>query len=188
MNSPRKSAVSTLQSLFDTISDIEYRDLPPIEKWHPERTAAIDIEIRADGSWWHEGSEIVRKELCKLFASILRLEDDQQYYLVTPVEKLRITVADAPLIIVESSRFTDEESVSHVAVRTNMDDSLLLGREHHLELRAEIPYVYVRRGCWAKVNRSVYYQWAEWGEQRLRNGQSYLAIQSGSSQFSLGQL
>lgn len=180
--------MSALQSLFDTISDIEYRDLPPIEKWHPQRTAAIDIEIRSDGSWWHEGTEIVRKELCKLFASILRLEEDQEYYLVTPVEKLRISVADAPLIVVESTRFTDEESVSHVAVRTNMDDSLQLGSEHTVELRAGIPYVYVRRGLWAKVGRSVYYDWVEWGERRSDGEKSCLVLNSGNTEFSLGSL
>ncbi|MFK7731923.1 MAG: DUF1285 domain-containing protein [Pseudomonadales bacterium] len=180
--------MSELQSLFDTISSVEYRDLPPIEKWHPDRTASIDIEIRSDGSWWHEGSEIVRKELRKLFASILRLEEDQEYYLVTPVEKLKIIVADAPLMIVESTRFTDEESQSHIAVRTNMDDSLQLGEEHCLELRADIPYVYVRRGLWAKVNRSVYYEWVEWGEQRMDGEHAYLALKSGNSEFTLGAL
>lgn len=180
--------MSTLQSLFKTISDIEYRDLPPIEKWHPQRSAAIDIEIRSDGSWWHEGSEIVRKELRKLFASILRLEEDQEYYLVTPVEKLRINVADAPLMIVESTRFTDEQSVLHVAVRTNMDDSLQLGAEHAVELRDGIPYVYIRRGLWAKVGRSVYYEWVEWGEQRLEGQSSLLVLRSGNVEFSLGRL
>lgn len=180
--------MSALQSLFDTISDIEYRDLPPIEKWHPERTASIDIEIRSDGSWWHEGSEIVRKELCKLFASILRMEEDQNYYLVTPLEKLRIAVADAPLMIVESTRFSDEYSISHIAVRTNMDDSLQLGAEHCLELRSGIPYVYVRRGLWAKVSRSVYYEWVEWSEQRSDREGSCLVLISGDSEFSLGRL
>lgn len=180
--------MTSLQALFDTISDLEYRDLPPIEKWQPERTADIDIEIRADGSWWHEGAQIVRKELCKLFASILRFEDDQAYYLVTPVEKLRISVVDAPLMIVESTRFIDDQSLSRIAVRTNMDDSLQLGEEHALELRADIPYVYVRRGLWAKVSRSVYYEWVEWGEQRVNGGRSHLVLRSGNSEFVLGEL
>ncbi|MEM8498323.1 MAG: DUF1285 domain-containing protein [Pseudomonadota bacterium] len=180
--------MSELQSLFDTISDIEYRNLPPIEKWHPQRSAAIDIEIRSDGSWWHEGTKIVRKELCKLFASILRYEEDEQFYLVTPVEKLRITVVDAPLMIVESTRFTDNQSICHVAVRTNMDDSLQLGEEHALELRADIPYVYVRRGLWAKVGRSVYYEWVEWGEKKVETDQPCLVLKSGGTEFSLGGL
>lgn len=180
--------MSALQSLFETISDIEYRDLPPIEKWQPERTAEIDIEIHADGSWWHEGSEIVRKELCKLFASILRLEEDQQYYLVTPVEKLRIRVDDAPLTVIESTQFDDEQSVSHIAIRTNMDDSLQLGEQHPVELREGIPYVYVRRGLWAKLGRNVYYQWVEWGETRTVAEDSYLILKSGATEFSLGRL
>ncbi len=180
--------MTQLQSLFDSIADLEFRDLPPIENWQPERSAEIDIEIRSDGSWWHEGSEIVRKELRKLFASILRREQDQEYYLVTPVEKLRIRVEDAPLTIVESTRFIDDSSVSQIAVRTNMDDSLLLGAEHAVELRADIPYVYVRRGLWAKVSRSVFYEWVEWGEQQLDATPPYLALKSGNAEFSLGNL
>ena len=64
----------------------------PVEKWNPELCGDIDIVIKADGSWWHEGSRIGRKGLIGLFASVLRKDDDGETYLVTPAEKMRITV------------------------------------------------------------------------------------------------
>ena len=65
---------------------------PPVEKWHPEYCGEMDMVIRADGSWWHEGTRITREPLVRLFASILRQDEDGETYLVTPVEKIRIEV------------------------------------------------------------------------------------------------
>ena len=71
------------------------RGLPPVHLWHPENCGDIDIVIRRDGLWMHEGSPIGRKELVRLFSTVLRRDPDG-YFLVTPVEKMRITVEDAP--------------------------------------------------------------------------------------------
>ena len=78
---------------------------PPVEQWDPPLSGEIDIRILADGSWLHEGEPIRREALVRLFASILRREDDGAYYLVTPVEKWRITVELHPLVV--------EAAVSH---------------------------------------------------------------------------
>jgi len=70
----------------------------PVERWHPENCGEIDIVIKSDGSWWHEGSRITRKGLIDLFASVLRKDADGITYLVTPVEKLSITVERAHFV------------------------------------------------------------------------------------------
>ena len=177
-----------LEQLFESLQGITRHSLPPIERWQPERQADIDICIRSDGRWWHEGSEIKRHELIKLFASILRRESSGSYYLVTPNEKLQIQVEDVPLLIVESTRHVPENGTEQIAMRSNLDDVLTLGADHALELRQSIPYVYVRRGLWARVTRNVYYQWADWGQPVQEAGKTALVLQSGGEQFSLGDL
>ncbi len=109
----------------------------------------FDIRIASDGRWFHEGDEIRRFELVKLFASILVFDDDGDYWLATPAEKGRITVDDAPFII---------------------DEMVLLDIKHPLQLRAGVqspdlrPYIEVRDGLLAKLSRPVYYQLADYAE------------------------
>lgn len=91
--------MSSLETIERLLKDQAGR--PPIEKWQPALSGEIDIQILADGRWVHEGGEIKRHELVKLFASILRCEADGHYYLVTPVEKWRLQVEDLPLLIVD---------------------------------------------------------------------------------------
>jgi hypothetical protein len=93
------------------LKDIEKRasqgrnyDSPPLEQWHPELSGDIDIIIRADGAWYHEGEVIARDSIVRLFASILRREEDGEYYLVTPGEKWRIQVELHPLIVTDINR------------------------------------------------------------------------------------
>ena len=114
-----------------TLTDIEallrdQRGAPPIDKWHPELSGDIDIVIKSDGRWIHEGGEIKRHKLVKLFASILRREDDDEYYLVTPVEKWRVTVEDLPLQIIDFE-VNDLADGRRIAVKTNVDTWLELG-------------------------------------------------------------
>src|SRR5205823_8293705 len=76
------------------------RKLPPVEKWNPAHCGEIDIRIARDGTWFHQGSPIARRELVRLLSTILRREPDGHYYLVTPAEKMRIAVEDAPFLVV----------------------------------------------------------------------------------------
>ena len=87
--------------LSDSVASINGRKPPPLDTWHPEYCGEIDMAISADGTWYHEGVPIRRPELWQLFAGILRREEDEQYYLVTPVEKCRVSVALHPLIITD---------------------------------------------------------------------------------------
>ena len=86
-----------MQSLLDAAREAG-EGLPPVEKWHPEYCGEMDMVIKRDGSWWHEGSRITRDRLVRLFSTILRKDDDGIHYLVTPVEQIAIKVEVAPFI------------------------------------------------------------------------------------------
>lgn len=124
----------------------------------------IGLKIGNDGTWYYEGSPIERKPLVKLFASVLRREDDGSYFLVTPVEKVPIEVEGLPFVAVEMSR---EREGQHqmLAFRTNVDDVVTADGEHPLGFEATasglpVPYLEVRKGLRARLARSVYYELA----------------------------
>ncbi|MEL7302821.1 MAG: DUF1285 domain-containing protein [Pseudomonadota bacterium] len=137
--------------------------LPPVEKWDPEHCGEIGMEIRADGTWFYQGSPIGRQKLVKLFSRILRREADGSHVLVTPVEKVAIDVADAPFRAVEMEVRSAGGRDQSLIFRTNVDDVVTVGRDHGLSFRTEErseglkPYVEVRRGLEALVSRALYY-------------------------------
>jgi uncharacterized protein len=163
------------------------RALPPIEKWHPALSGDIDIQIRADGSWWHEGAPFVREKLVRLFASILKREGDE-YFLVTPVEKWRIRVEDAPFVVQLISA-EGQGQQQRLNIVTNVGDGFVLGVKHPLCVRQDfqgddVPYVEVRAGLMAKFSRNAYYQLAEMALLDADAGQN-LGVWSEGSFFSL---
>ena len=128
----------------------------------------FDIRIANDGRWFHEGDEIRRIEMVKLFASVLMRDKTGDYWLATPAEKGRITVDDAPFVICEmlvSSGVDPQSNVIHF--RTNLDEIVALDASHPILLRSVDdlgnfrPYIEVRNGLEAKLSRPVYYQLAE---------------------------
>ncbi len=160
---------------------------PPIDKWHPELSGDIDIQILADGRWIHEGGEIRRHELVKLFASILRREADGEYYLVTPVEKWRIQVEDRPLLIVDFER--DESAPTKMLVKTNVDTWWALGEDHPLRVETApdgqpLPEVALNHGLSARVNRACFYRMVELAEEC----DGVLALSAGGQRFVLGSI
>jgi uncharacterized protein len=123
----------------------------------------IGLKIARDGTWFYQGSPIGRKRLVKLFASVLRCEDDG-FYLVTPVEKVPIVVEAEPFIAVEMAR-EGEDTGQRLTFRTNVDDVVTAGAVHRIGFRSETggghtPYVEVRDGLRARLARSVYYELA----------------------------
>ena len=154
---------------------------PPVHLWHPELSGDIDIRIASNGDWFHEGSQIKRQELVRLFASILRYEPDCGHVLVTPVEKWRIKVDGAPLQAVA----IDIEPGT-VRLVTNTGEDFDLGPEHPLEITRDqagnqVPEALANRGLKARLARPVYYELAEHCEQR---GELF-GIESGGVFFSL---
>ncbi|MFT5484960.1 MAG: hypothetical protein ACI9GW_003630 [Halieaceae bacterium] len=176
----------TLDSVLNGL-DAEDSRTPPLDKWHPELSGDIDIRIDASGVWFHLGGEIKRQALVNLFASILRREDDGEYYLVTPVEKWRIRVERLPLVIVGMDVEEGARGPSLVFT-TNTSSRVPLDRDHPIKLieQAEggpVPAVDVRHGLQALISRSVYYRLAERVEPHLDTG--VLGVVSGGNHFAM---
>ena len=105
VNSSATTTISLEETLKAILPDGKVDGkLPPVHLWNPERSADINMEIRADGSWWHEGDPINRERLVKLFSRILRKDEDGSVWLVTPYEKVIVHVADAPFLAVRVER------------------------------------------------------------------------------------
>jgi hypothetical protein len=141
------------------------RALPPVERWNPAHCGDIDIRIARDGTWFHQGSPFTRRELVRLFSTILR-KDHDGFHLVTPGEKMRIRVDDAPFLAV-LLRAEGEGETQRLVFTTNVGDETVAGAnnpirvETNLETGEPAPYVHVRRGLEARISRSVFYQMAD---------------------------
>lgn len=147
------------------------RGLPPVHLWNPPHCGEIDIRIRKDGVWFHEGTPIGREALVRLFSTVLRRDPDG-YHLVTPVEKMRIVVEDAPFIATRVDRAKRDHGGEALVFQTNVGDTVEAGPENPIrvetdsETGAPRPYVHVRRGLEALIARPVFYELAEMATQR----------------------
>lgn len=164
--------------------------MPPVELWNPPYCGEIDIQIKANGDWFYGGSVIKRLPLVKLFASVLIKEvnsDVVEHFLVTPVEKVKIQVDDAPFLLTQWRWLDANENIMQVC--TNLDDEFPLDAEHPLIVTDSGDlYVTVRRNLLAKVHRNVYYQWADIAQELVTENGTELVISSANCQFSLGKL
>ncbi|MFB2532191.1 DUF1285 domain-containing protein [Paracoccus sp. p3-h83] len=155
---------------------------PPVHLWNPPFCGDLDIEIRADGSWFYLGTPIGREALVRLFASILKVEDGR-FYLVTPVEKVGIRVADAPFIAVDMTAEGDG-----LAFVTNVGDRVIAGPDHAIRVDEDAetgtprPYIHIRRGLWARIDRKTFYRLAEIALPR--DGRMW--VTSGGADFDIG--
>jgi len=166
------------------------RSLPPVHLWHPAHCGEIDIRIAKNGLWFHEGSPIGREPLVRLFSTVLR-KDPDGFHLVTPVEKLKITVEDAPFLAVRVDRAeTDFGPV--LRFLTNVGDEVEAGPENLLRVESDpetgepAPYLHVRRGLEARLRRPVFYELVEMAQERDMPGGRQLAVQSNGVWFPLG--
>jgi Uncharacterized protein conserved in bacteria len=161
---------------------------PPVEKWNPPDCGEIDMEIRADGTWFYMGTPIGRAPLVRLFSTVLRKDDDGRTYLVTPVEKVGIRVIDAPFIAVEMTR-TEEEGGQVLTFRTNVGDVVRAGPDNPLrfvvtgETDQLKPYLLVRGRLEALVGRAVTYDLLALGEPATIAGREMFAVRSGGAVF-----
>lgn len=148
-------------SLADIARLLAEKRLPPVEKWNPEHCGDSEMRIARDGTWYHQGSPIGRETMVRLFSTILRKEENGSYVLVTPVEKLSIEVEDAPFVAVEL-KSEGEGRDRAVAFRLNSGDLVRVDPDHPIRVRetgnGPHPYIHVRAGLEALVNRSVYYE------------------------------
>jgi len=158
----------------------------PVHLWNPPFCGDIDMRIAADGTWLYMGSPIGRAPLVQLFASILRRDEDR-YVLVTPVERVGITVDDAPFLAVEMIA-SDASGAPTLTFRTNVEDFVTVDRDHPLRFAPGAaaglkPYVLVRGGLWALVKRALFYDLAALGETRPFEGEDWFGVSSGHMFF-----
>lgn len=154
----------------------------------------LDMRIAADGTWFYRGSPIDRLPLVKLFASVLRREADGRYWLVTPAERGRITVDDAPFVAVELTAEGAGRKQSLI-FRTNLDEIVTAGPEHPLRVEtaasgAPRPYILVRPGTAAPLEaliaRAVFYELVDLATEENVAGAAYFGVWSGGRFFELG--
>lgn len=153
----------------------------------PQECGDIGLKIGRDGTWYYRESAIGRKPLVRLFASVLRREEDGRYYLVTPAEKVLVTVEDAPFLAVEM-RVEGTGRQQRLSFRTNIDDWVAAGTGHPLSFRvatggSSVPYILVRDRLEARLARPVYYELVAAAASELRGGSEALGVWSGGTFF-----
>ena len=179
-------SVGGLERVTQAAKQAPGRGLPPVHLWNPAHCGEIDIVIKTDGSWRHEGAPIAREALVRLFSTVLR-KDPEGYVLVTPVEKLAITVEDAPFIAVRVDR--EGEALKFL---TNVGDVVEAGPENQIrvEMNPETgeprPYLHVRRGLEALIARPVFYELVELAEERDTPEGPQLGVESNGAWFPVG--
>ena len=211
------NGMDALSQYFKSAPSIrEGRAIPPLENWHPEQVTDMDLTIKANGEWWHEGGHMTRQSLVNLFATILWKEENNgavEYFLKTPVQKLRIHVEDAPLLINDVG-IVEEQGESWLEFTTTTGDVVRLDDEHPISLRAYTmkdsddnshsdksknkednkstesstqirPYMMVRNGLEALIGRNAFYHLTEIGELTERDGETILTLQSGDNAYTL---
>ncbi|MFU1478830.1 DUF1285 domain-containing protein [Roseovarius sp. C7] len=155
------------ESLAEAARAAQGKGLPPVDKWNPEFCGDLDMRIARDGTWFYLGTPIGRHELVKLFSTILKREGDD-YFLVTPVEKVGITVDDAPFVAVD---FEAEGAGRDQALifETNVGDKVLAGPANPIRVVREpetgepSPYVLVRANLEALIDRKSFYRLVDLG-------------------------
>ncbi|SFR45407.1 hypothetical protein SAMN05216203_0453 [Marinobacter daqiaonensis] len=173
-------------------AQVEGKGLPPIEQWNPELSGDIDILIARDGTWFHEGEPMQRETIPRLFSTILRREDDGEYYLVTPVEKWRIQVEDTPFLA-HTLEVEGEGEMQLLGVTTNLGEHVVVGADHPLEVGAydsdstPRPVVHVRRGLEARLTTAAYYELADLLVEETTDEGKTLGIWSNGQFFEVGQ-
>jgi len=170
---------------------LEQKTEAPVHLWNPEYCGEMDLQINADGSWWYMGSEITRKRLIKLFSRVIKKEQNE-YFLVTPVEKLKIEVEDYPFIA-NWLDIVEDPSQPHpwLILKTNVGDQIKLDKNTPLVVNTDdkgtpIPIIKVRANLYAKLSRSVFYELVEMSENWDNNGKLHSRVFSGTDWFDLG--
>jgi hypothetical protein len=143
-------------------------DSPPLHLWHPQLSGDIDIRIDREGSWFHEGAIISRDSIVRLFASILRREEDGHYYLVTPGEKWRIQVDVLPLVVTDIEWSSVAELPPQLSATLNTGKTVTVDATHPLYLEPKmdnIPAIRLPHGLAALFSRGAWYRLVEMSEQ-----------------------
>ena len=168
------------------------KGLPPVDKWNPPFCGDIDLKILRDGRWMYMGTEIKRPAMVRLFSTILRLDPDGEYYLVTPVEKVRIQVEDTPFLIVSMDKLKKENKTSLIFY-TSLKDEIILTKKNPISIEVNdknepSPYILVRNNLRGLLSRSVYYELIEYAQERTIEDKNFLTIESNNEIFKMFEI
>ena len=198
-NDSKKEATNTLVPDDKNLSNISQylknaqsshkRSIPPLDQWHPKHCGAMDLKVKANGEWWHEGQLIKRQSMIDLFSTVLWKEGGK-FYLKTPVEQIEIEVEDEPLFVnrVEQIQL---DGLHYIQLSTTSQDVVIVDQEHPIFIRefdGELrPYVHVRFGINALIQRASFFHLVEMGElMENQQGESILLLKSGNFNLQLG--
>ena len=169
----------------------KHKGLPPVHLWNPDFCGDIDMRIARDGTWYYLGTPIGRKPMVRLFSTIIRRDGDD-YFLVTPVEKVGIRVDDAPFVAVTLEVLGSGEA-QVLRFTSNVEDQAEAGPQH--PLRVEIdpdtqepsPYVLMRSNLEALIHRNVFYQLVDLAVPRVIDGEEWLGVWSHGVFYPIGR-
>ena len=187
-DSDHKNLTNIAQYLKD-VHVSHKRSIPPVADWKPKHCGKMDLRVKANGEWWHEGQLIKRQPLLDLFTKVLWKEDGK-FYLKTPVEQIEIEVEDEPLLVNEVDQ-VELEGQTYLQVTTTNQDIVIVDAEHPIfmrEYQGELrPYVHIRFGINALIQRNAFFHLVEYGSL-LENeqGEAILSLQSGDLHLQLG--
>lgn len=177
---------SSLEGVIAAAKQAPGRGLPPVHLWNPTHCGDIDIVIRKDGLWFHDGTPIGREALVRLFSTVLR-KDPDGFHLVTPVEKMKITVEDAPFIAVRVDKVGET-----LKFLTNVGDEVEAGPDNELRVDMDAltgeprPYLHVRRGLEALIARPVFYELVALAQERETADGPQMGVASNGAWFPVG--
>ncbi|MDO6588860.1 DUF1285 domain-containing protein [Loktanella sp. D2R18] len=179
----QKSVTPNAQSIAESARAAQKGGLPPVHLWNPPDCGPLDMRIARDGTWFYMGTPIGRPELVRLFSTILR-KDGDDYVLVTPVEKVTITVDDAPFVAVDFNRVGDA-----LVFETNVGDTATAGPDHPIRVEKDpdtgepSPYILIRAELEALIDRKSFYRLVEIGEVATHGGNDWFGVRSNGHFF-----
>ena len=182
-----ENGVPSAESLASAASRAGARGPAPVHLWNPPFCGDLDMRIARDGTWFYLGTPIGRFELVRLFSSILR-KDGDDYVLVTPVEKVGITVEDAPFVATDFE-VSGEGEAQVLRFQTHVGDEAVAGPDHPIRVAIDpdsgepSPYVLVRANLEALIDRKSFYRLVELGAEREIDGEGWFGVWSSGEFF-----
>jgi len=196
MNHPTKKTamiddknLTNIAQYIKDAQDSHKRSIPPLDQWQPKHCGTMDLKVLANGEWWHEGQLIKRQAMIDLFSTVLWKEDGK-FYLKTPVEQIEIEVEDEPLFVGQADQ-VEIDGKSYIQLTTTTQDVIIVDKEHPIFMRTfdneQRPYVHVRFGINALIQRAAFLHLVEMGELvENSEGDTVLNLKSGDLDLHLG--